>query len=75
MKAYKKVNSDSGVSFYEVLEDGIIIRFNDGSTYLYTFRSAGKTAISRMKQLAASGKGLTTYINQHVKKKYEKQLR
>ncbi|MFL5764991.1 MAG: hypothetical protein ACJ77K_13690 [Bacteroidia bacterium] len=75
MIAYKKLSGNTGVSGYEILKDGIIIRFQDGRTYLYTNRSAGAIAIGQMKQLAAAGKGLTTFINRYVKEKYEKRIR
>jgi hypothetical protein len=75
MKAYKRLSKDSGITHYDILPEGIIVQFNDGKTYLYTFRSAGKKAIARMKTLAAAGKGLSTFINVHVREKYESRIR
>jgi len=70
MKLYKKLNKDSGVYAYEIGRTHIKIQFNDGSTYLYTYSDTGKKNVDRMKKLAELGKGLTTYINIHVREKY-----
>ncbi|HEY0029256.1 MAG TPA: hypothetical protein VGC65_00745 [Bacteroidia bacterium] len=74
MNLYKKTNSDSGVYAYEIKPEAIVVQFNDGKTYLYTYQSAGRKYIEEMKRLAETGKGLTTFINKNVKKKYEKKL-
>lgn len=76
MEQYKKNNSGtSGVEFYEIGNEDIIAQFIDGSIYRYTYKSAGEGAIEHMKKLAIAGKGLTTFINQHVKDKYEEKLK
>lgn len=71
MKRYKKLNGDSGVSFYEEGRDFIKVRFNAGDMYLYTSKSVGSVAIKQMKLLAKKGKGLSTFISRFVKDKYE----
>jgi hypothetical protein len=43
--------------------------------YLYTYESAGKRVIEKMKKLATTGKGLSTYISQTVKDNFETQLK
>jgi hypothetical protein len=76
MEQYKKNNSGtSGVEFYEIENKDIIVQFIDGSIYKYTYSSAGEESVEKMKELAIAGKGLTTYINQHVKDKYEAKLK
>jgi hypothetical protein len=76
MEQYKKNNSGtSGVEFYEIEKEDIIVQFVDGSIYRYTYNSAGESAVEHMKVLALAGKGLTTFINQHVKDKYEEKLK
>jgi hypothetical protein len=76
MEQYKKNNSGaSGVEFYEIKDESLIAQFVDGSIYHYTYESAGKEIIEHMKLLALAGKGLTTFINQHVKDKYAKKLK
>ena len=74
MQQYKNSNRNTGVVAYEPCEDGIAVEFRDGSIYLYTIKSAGVAVINKMKALAKKGEGLTTYINQHVKDKYEKKI-
>lgn len=74
MQPYKNSNRDTGVVAYEIVDDGIVVQFRDGRLYLYTIKSAGKLAIKQMKLLAKKGEGLTTYINQHVKERYERKI-
>ncbi|WP_345101317.1 hypothetical protein [Mucilaginibacter panaciglaebae] len=71
MQNYNSDGHDAGVIAYEIGKDNISIKFRDGSTYLYTNKSAGPAAIAEMKALAQRGGGLTTYINQHVKEHYQ----
>lgn len=71
MKKYGNASGKSGVVAYELLPDGIRVKFRSGDVYLYTSRSAGYEAISAMHELAAKGKGLSTYISQVVKERYE----
>ena len=42
---------------------------------LYDYASAGRHNIEAMKALAASGKGLSTFISQHVHDAYACRLR
>ncbi|MGN6181149.1 MAG: hypothetical protein ACTHNW_18345 [Mucilaginibacter sp.] len=74
MQPYKNSNRDTGVVAYEMGNNGISVQFKDGSVYLYTIKSAGLASVNKMKNLAKKGKGLTTYINQHVKDRYEKKI-
>lgn len=74
MQPYKNANRDTGVVAYETGDNGIVVQFRDDSVYLYTIKSVGVAAVNKMKSLAKKGKGLTTYINQHVKDKYEKKI-
>jgi len=74
MQPYKNSNRDTGVVAYEAGENGIAVQFRDGSVYLYTIQSAGLASVNKMKSLAKQGKGLTTYINQYVKDRYEKKI-
>jgi hypothetical protein len=74
MKTYNKQGRPSGVSAYEIGNDSIKIRFVDGSIYLYNFKTTGKQNVERMKKLAEAGKGLATFINKHVRKKFAAHL-
>lgn len=75
MQRYRSANKDSGVIAFEIADDSISMQFRDGSIYLYTLESTGRKHISQMKALAKEGAGLTTYVNQHVRDKYEAKLR
>lgn len=74
MQRYQSAEKNTGVIAYDIVPDGISIKFRDGSTYLYTNENPGKTHVTKMKSLAKKGEGLTTYINQHVRDKYHQKL-
>ncbi len=74
MKRYKNKSGNSGIAAYQLLDDGIIIQFNDQSQYLYNHASCEKKTIQAMKKLAAEGIGLTTYTNQHVREKFAEKI-
>ena len=59
------------MEFYEIEDTAIIVQFVHGAKYKYSYASAGKENVEEMKRLAISGKGLSTYISQHVKDRYE----
>ena len=75
MNSYRNIGGDSGVAAYELGSEHIDIRFSDGSMYRYTNASAGASNIVTMKQLAASGDGLNSFINRRVRKSYAARLR
>ena len=74
MNRYPTEDKDTGVIAYETTPDSIAIKFRDGSVYLYTKQSTGAYNIAQMKHLAQKGEGLTTYINQNIREKYEAKL-
>lgn len=41
-----------GVDGYEFNDEGIILRFKDGRTYLYSNKRPGKVHVNNMKELA-----------------------
>jgi hypothetical protein len=67
---YQNRSGNSGVVAYEIVEDGIRVRFVDGATYTYTFESAGRAHVERMRKLAQAGEGLSGYIATHVRHRY-----
>jgi len=75
MHSYRSLNHNTGVIAYENGSGHIAVQFKDGTVYLYTNKSAGEKAIKQMKKLAEAGAGLTTYINQHVKDRYEAKIK
>ena len=74
-KRYKNLSGDSKVAGYEIRKDGITVRFADCSVYRYTNQSADPANISKMKSLAAAGKGLGTFIGANVKERFLRRVR
>jgi hypothetical protein len=72
MQRYKDIDGDSGVHSYEYGEEHIVVQFDSGHVYTYTYRSAGHHNIERMKVLADSGEGLNSFIMRRVKNRYAK---
>ena len=67
---YGNRSGNSGVTAYEMLDDGIRVRFVDGEIYTYTVKSAGREHVERMQKLARAGEGLSGYIATHVRHRY-----
>jgi hypothetical protein len=74
MRRYKNMDGTSGIVGYQIRKDAIKVKFDDGAIYEYTYASAGKDNIEEMKTLARQGRGLNTYISQHVQKDYASRL-
>jgi hypothetical protein len=73
MKRYKNKSRISGVVSYETGADFIKVKFTGSNEiYTYSYQSTGKPHVESMKVLAENGRGLSTYISQYVKGKYEK---
>jgi hypothetical protein len=64
MQPYGNVAGNSGVSAFEILPDGIRVRFVNGATYLYNYRTPGRAHVEEMKKRARAGRGLSSYISQ-----------
>lgn len=67
---YGNLSENSGVIAYEMTDDSITIQFVDGTVYIYNYQRPGRKHVEEMKRLARSGKGLSTYISQHVRENY-----
>lgn len=72
MEIYKNRGGDSGVYAYEIGEDYIKVMFTSRKVYSYSYQSAGKDNIERMKELAVYGKGLNSFIMKQVKTLYDR---
>ena len=70
MQRYRNLDGDSGVLAYEIGDDMVAVKFRNGEVYEYTGASAGRANIERMKLLARAGRGLSTFISQHVHERY-----
>lgn len=75
MQNYQSTVSESGVVAYEIGRGSIVVKFIGGEKYLYTDRSAGAKNIAQMQALAQAGRGLSTFISQHVHDRYARKLK
>jgi hypothetical protein len=66
---------NSGITAYAVGKDFIVVQFKSGDRYRYDHETPGPAHVTAMKQHAASGRGLATYISQHVGANYAEKLR
>jgi len=74
MQRYANRSGKSGVVAYQIDKDSITVEFSAGIRYLYTVESTGASNIASMRKLAAEGRGLSTFISQHVHDRYARRL-
>lgn len=73
MEQYKNLSGSSGVEGFTIEETAIVVQFKTSRRlYRYSHGIAGHAHVETMKRLAKTGKGLQTYINQHVRSLYDK---
>ncbi|HEY4218738.1 MAG TPA: hypothetical protein VGM67_16465 [Gemmatimonadaceae bacterium] len=62
------------MTFFDDGPDFIKIQFGatDDVVYVYDHVIPGATDVARMKALAVAGRGLSTYISQHVRDRYRR---
>lgn len=70
MHRYQNVRRNSGVTHFEIFPTSIRIRFVNGAIYVYDYCMPGRRDVEVMKKLAVEGRGLSTYISQHVGERY-----
>jgi len=70
VERYQSSDAKTGVAYYESGPDFIRVQFRNGPTYVYDYTQPGLLHVERMKELAHAGKGLSTYISQHVRTSY-----
>jgi hypothetical protein len=71
MTTYKNLSGNSGIKAYEIAADNIIVQFNSGDKYVYSYTVPGRDAVEAMKILATKGIGLSTYISKVIRGRYE----
>ncbi len=71
MIQYGNFSGKSGILGYDIGDNYIIVTFDSGSSYTYSYLSAGEENVNEMKELARSGQGLHSYINNYAKDSYE----
>ncbi|SDC45213.1 hypothetical protein SAMN05428966_101837 [Massilia sp. PDC64] len=74
MQRYGNQSRESGVVAYDIDAGQIIVQFRNGDRYLYTEDSAGAANIARMQELAKAGRGLSSFISQHVHDRYARKI-
>lgn len=47
MQPYANLSGKSGIAAFEILHDGIKIRFVNGGTYLYDYCTPGRTTVEK----------------------------
>ena len=75
MRQYGTHAKSHGVIAYEVGPDSIDVEFTSGWVYHFSYNNPGQLRVDRMKALAESGKGLSTFISKHVKNRFESRRR
>ncbi len=71
MIPYRNLSGNSGVVAYELGDGFIKVRFrHESKIYVYDRERPGLGHVRKMKKLAAAGKGLSTYISQHVRENF-----
>jgi hypothetical protein len=75
MRPYGGHAKSRGVIAYEVGPESIDVEFTSGWVYRFSYEKPGALRVERMKQLAESGHGLSTFISKHVKNRYESRRR
>lgn len=73
MERYANRSGGSGIHSYEIGYDYIKVKFN-GTAKIYQWSYSGRAGqrhVDIMKSLAIKGSGLNSYINLHVKFKYD----
>jgi hypothetical protein len=74
MKRYGNSAGTSGVAFFDDGPDFLKVQFRDSDEFVYIYDHVvpGAADVARMKALAVAGRGLSTYISQHVRDRYRR---
>jgi hypothetical protein len=74
MTPYGNSPGNSGIAAFEIQRTAIVVEFRHGGKYLYDYDTTGREHVEEMKVLALEGRGLATYINQHVRNLFAAKL-
>ena len=75
MTPYRGHGKKHGVLAYDIQQDAIDVEFTSGWIYHFSYQMPGAPRVERMKELAESGHGLSTFISKHVKNRFESRRR
>ena len=74
MTPYQNSSGNSGVTGYEIRRESIVVEFGQSGKYVYDYDTTGREHVEEMKVLALEGRGLATYINKHVRKRFVRKI-
>lgn len=64
VERYKNLSGTSGVLWYQVETEAVVVTFvGRPDRYRYSYQSAGRENVEKMKALAVAGRGLSTFIS------------
>jgi len=69
-RRYGNLSGDSGVTQYALGSGFIAVQFRAPTVYIYDWSQPGRNHVEQMTAHAIAGRGLGTYITQHVRKAY-----
>lgn len=75
MRQYGGSPKKHGVRGFEIGPDSIDVEFTSGWIYHFSYQRPGQPRVDKMKELAESGHGLSTFISKHVKNRFESRRR
>ena len=75
MTPYRDNAKKHGVLAYDIQQNAIDVEFTSGWIYHFSYEKPGALRVERMKELAQSGHGLSTFISKHVKNRFESRRR
>lgn len=72
MESYGNLSGTSPITHFEISHSSISVWFKGGkkNPYIYQINKIGNYHFQQLIQRAISGKGLSTYINQNVRKDF-----
>ncbi len=74
MQKYQNLSGKSSIESYELGNNRIIVQYKNGSAFLFNQSYSGTLDLNIMKDLAQTGKGLSTFIQRFVGNGYWSQL-
>jgi hypothetical protein len=67
MRVYRSIDGTPGVTAYQFGHESILVAFQNGRRFLYTYDLVGPSTVEVMKHLAVKGQGLTAFIDKHLR--------
>lgn len=66
MTKYQNLSGRSPIVSYQIQECRIIVWIEGNVPYVYSYETAGKANVERMKHLARSGRGLFDFLTRRI---------